>query len=280
MTSRVVVSWLRGGLGNQMFEYAVGRAVALRQERALWLDDTPLLSDPPGTTHRDYCLDIFDIKAQRLSGASPTRPVVLVRVVETSPGFHPEVLAPSPYSHIYLQGFWQDPRYFADIETVLRNDFAIVPGIRSPAFENWHRAMARSPDPVCVHVRRRDYLTTASGARLGFVGEDYYKRAIAFMSARLPRAEYFVFSDDIAWCREALRLREPHFFVSTEYDPRSFRNDFELMASCRHFIIANSTFSWWAAWLGGAPGKIVLLPETWARNESLRPSRPDGWVAI
>jgi hypothetical protein len=137
--------------------------------------------------------------------------------------------------------------------------------------------------PVCLHVRRQDYLDTPAGRRLGFLGKGYYDRAVARMARRAPGAHFFIFSDDLAWCRKSLCLHHPHTYVEHRGTAHAAAaSDFRLMTRCRHFIIANSSFSWWAAWLGESADSLVIAPRTWFRRHP-RQSRdlaPARWPRI
>jgi hypothetical protein len=275
---RIVLVTLRGGLGNQMFQYAVGRSIAETHGRALVLDDLALRADHPGRTKRDYALGMLNIQAQLTS----EKPIELAAsravVVQPRRGFHDNVLCPNSSSQLELHGFWQDERYFADIAHLLRNDFRMKPGPWDHS--EWEPRIAATRSAVCVHVRRQDYLTSST---LDFVGQAYYERAVMAMAHRVTDAHFFIFSDDLAWCKDNLALRQPHSLV--EHDTHSGNSayaDLKLMTLCRHFIIANSSFSWWAAWLGTDPRKIVMAPQHWFHDvpSDSREITPPGWLRV
>lgn len=280
---RAVVVRLRGGIGNQMFEYAVGRCVAEKHGRELFLDDLALREDPPGATKRLYSLDAFQIQAHLTSQkriAIGEEVPVLAQVVECRRGFHEVILAPSPYPCIYLQGFWQDERYFLEIQDLLRQEFRFRPGLwqESP----WQSRITAEQSPVCVHVRRQDYLAKP-GQRLGFIGKEYYDQAARLMAGKVGNAHFFVFSDDLPWCEENLTFSQPYSFVRHPGPPADHTvTDLRLMAMCRHFVIANSSFSWWAAWLGTDAEKVVIAPQRWYQI-SERDSKyitPPNWLRL
>ncbi len=258
--STVLVT-LRGGLGNQMFQYAIGRSIAEKHGRRLFLDDLALRIDHPGRTRRAYALGAFNIKAELTSRARVEGCGIRAVLVQERRGFHEQVLKPCPLAQLELQGFWQDERYFLDIAHVLRAHFRMRPGPWESS--RWQPLIAATPNAVCVHVRRQDYLTPQGGG-IGFVGQEYYRRAIAAMARLVQDVRYFVFSDDIPWCREYLPLDHSHSFIEHDCGAGDHTcTDFSLMTLCRHFIIANSSFSWWAAWLGSDPRKIVIAPKVW-----------------
>jgi hypothetical protein len=136
---------------------------------------------------------------------------------------------------------------------------------------------------VCVHVRRGDYLTP-KGQFLGFVGTDYYERAIALLKTKIDAPHFYVFSDDIDWCKQSLRFDSPHTFVETgENGEDTTEQDFQLMTLCRHFIIANSTFSWWAAWKGTrGTDDFVTAPHRWfsGPQRSSTDIIPSRWTVL
>lgn len=276
----IVLMTLRGGLGNQMFQYALGQAIARKHGRMLVLDDLALRVDHPGRTRRAYALGAFDIEARLTSAAPIDGAAIRAVVAQERRGFRAEVLEPCPFALLQLQGFWQDERYFADIAHVLRGHFRMMPGPWESS--RWRARIAAAPAAVCVHVRRQDYLTPA-GAALGFVGRGYYARAVAAAAERIASPHFFVFSDDPAWCRENLRLAHPHAFV--EHDGAAedhVHTDFLLMTQCRHFVIANSSFSWWPAWLGTDPRKVVVAPKAWFRDSDADSEAvvPRDWLRV
>jgi hypothetical protein len=279
---RAVIVRLRGGLGNQMFQYALGVAVAEAHQRNLYLDDLALRADPPGATPRTYALGAFSI-TPRLASQVPSgeldRLPLTAQVAEGSPCFHPEVLALNPFPYVYLRGFWQSQDYFRAVEPLLREHFRFRRPPRRSAVAD---AIAESRASVGVHIRRQDYLTPA-GKHLGFVGVEYYTRALEAMRGRAHEARFFVFSDDIEWCRDNIGLDAPHVFVTaSDAGEDAAAADLQLMTMCRHFVIANSSFSWWAAWLSLHPGKIVIAPERWFDDPRLdaRDVVPAGWLRL
>ena len=121
----------------------------------------------------------------------------------------------------------------------------------------------RSAESVCVNVRRGDYVSSPSSIEfLGFVGTEYYSESIKIIYARVTNPTVFVFSDEIEWCIDNLRFDCPTTFVGHEYAGEKFRDYLYLMSLCKHFIIPNSTFGWWGAWLSNSKG-IVVAPKKW-----------------
>ncbi len=275
-----VIVWLRGGLGNQMFQYALGRAIAERHGRELVLDSTALEALVPGTTRRAYALDVFDINIPHVLHSQLHQIPFVAFIVEQRPGFCSAALDPLPFQCIYLKGFWQDERYFIGIQHRIRADFALR--AFTSREDTWHSQIVAQPASVCLHVRRQDYLTDA-GAHMGFVGKDYYDRAVSVIASRINRPHFFIFSDDMAWCERNLSLAYPRSLVrQPSPELASAANDLALMKACRHFVIANSSYSWWAAWLSDSEGKTVIAPKKWFRDEQgCSPAdAPAGWLRL
>ena len=274
----MVIVRLKGGLGNQMFEYAAGRSKALNMRTSLLLDTT-FLNDPliPKLIHitpRSYALDLFIFQPRftvlsRLSFALPI-PLVWPALSLIAEKFG----RLCDRQTVYLKDYFQDEKYFKDNADVIRNDFTFKNPL-SPEAEKI-AADIRSTESICLHVRRWDYVTDPKAAvHHGFVGSgDYYPRAIKLMEEKIKNPHFFVFSDDINWCRENLKISHPTVFVSAGAD------DMHLMTLCKHFIIANSSFSWWAAWLGNALNKTVIAPKVWYRSQSSGGLVPATWIQI
>jgi hypothetical protein len=290
----VIVVRLMGGLGNQMFQYALGRHVALRRDTGLLLDPTSFRTSRRGETTRHFALGPYRLEAETaapdrlasfLAGhrgvmallrASGARPGGLV--VERGPSFDATVLDARDDS--YLVGYWQSERYFRDVADTIRRELTLEApptGANARLFEK-----IRATESLALHVRRGDYLSNPAASRThGSLGIGYYERAVEHASSRFPGLEVFVFSDDPAWCRRELRLPVPVTYVDHNSDAEA-HEDLRLMAGCRHHVVANSSFSWWGAWLEPSPGGLVVAPRQWFRDEALPDTdvQPTGWTRI
>lgn len=282
----MVVSTLIGGLGNQMFQYAAGRALALRQGTRLRLDLGWLENPPTGVTPRRFELDCFQIQAQTCSVYPRTRREHVRELLGLSPRvrreemfrFDPGVLHLS--GDVRLVGYWVDERYFLDAATQIREDFGFCepPDERNAALAN---QIQGSRSPVSVHVRRGDYVADPRiGAFHGSLSSDYYAAATGHIRATIDEPRFYVFSDDPDWCRAHLDLGEPAVYVDHNRD-RGWE-DLRLMTLCAHHVIANSSFSWWGAWLGSHPDKVVVAPRRWIADETIDTSHvvPADWVTL
>ena len=289
-SSRVIVR-LEGGLGNQLFQYATGRTIALATGRDLLLDTSAYRED----RLRSYQLDHFAIAARplrrgdvpylklrrsRLGAILPRRSRVEI-VREAFPARVP-VWPEAPVDDAgtpYLIGYWQSERYFAPIADTIRREVRVnaAPEGRNARLLD---EIAAS-DAVAIHVRRGDYVSNpAATAYHGLCGLDYYRAAIRRLAGSVPRPHCFVFSDDLDWVRANLDTGHPTTFVGHNTDTPW--EDLRLMAACRHFIVANSSFSWWGAWLGEWPGKQVIAPARWFQADHGGEGEivPAGWLRM
>jgi len=292
----VVIVHLMGGLGNQLFQYAAARQIAHRLHTTLKLDVTSFASDPL----RTYSLHPFRIHEQF---ASPKELAAIRRPYESrlawymlrlSQVFHlpygwtvlqenhfrpfdPRLMKVS--GNVYLKGYWQSEKYFADIRDIIRREFTLK---HEPDPVNRDMAeLIGSVESVSIHVRRGDYVLNPDTHRIhGVCGLSYYQTCIDYIAERVDRPHFFVFSDDAAWAQENLRLAHPVTFVT--HNNAAPHEDLRLMSLCRHHIIANSSFSWWGAWLNPNPAKIVLAPQRWFRQPGMdeRDLLPKNWVRV
>ena len=256
-----------------MFQYALGRKLAITRGDSLFLHPGKLsptfaIGSDLHTHARSFGLDAFNIAADvtTIDKLQSEHANVIWTVTESGFGFFPEVLSECRnHRNLGVVGWWQSEKYFLDIADVIRNDLAFKPEYNSP----YPAAVATEIlqcDSICVHVRRTDVMKIENTK--GPVALDYYFRAISTIQQQIPSGRVFVFSDDIAWCKERLSLSLPTTFVSSETpDKLHAADDLYLMSLCRHFVIANSTYSWWAAWLGRCAEKVVIAPHRWYRNE-------------
>lgn len=288
----MIVVRLIGGLGNQMFQYAAGRALAVRQHTELYIDRTSFQN----YTLHDYGLQHFALQAHDApSGAIPYHgrfPVIgrtlqrllghtsLAIVKEKSFTFDPDILALQ--DGVYLDGYWQSEKYFADAAEVIRADFQVqTPS--TPENRQWFDRI-RSSLAVSLHVRRGDYVTAPAANQFhGTCSPAYYRQAMDEMASGLNALPtFFVFSDDPLWVQQNLDFgAHLHAFVTGNDADKNYE-DLRLMSACRHHIIANSTFSWWGAWLNPYPEKRVIAPRRWfaAENMSARDLIPDSWQTL
>jgi len=288
----MIVARLSGGLGNQLFQYAAARRLAHVHQTELVLDLQWYHNRPHSNTARNYELARYAVVA-RPADASERRWCALHhgRITRRLPlprrwrhvresGFDFDARILDLPDGVYLDGYWQSYKYFADIAGCLRVE--LEPMVEMGCADRAVAArMQESPDAVSVHVRRGDYVSNPHAARFhGVCGLDYYERAVAYLLQRLQKPRFFVFSDDMPWVRTHLRIPASVIYVDHNGADAAFQ-DLRLMTRCRHHIVANSSFSWWGAWLGQGPGQMVVAPRAWFADGRATPDlMPPSWVRL
>jgi hypothetical protein len=257
----VVAVQLSGGLGNQLFQYAAGRAASLRLGCRLWLDLSSLVSTQEGVTKRDFELGPCLLKATPLlipgEGWAEYR--------QDGFAFDPEFEAVGPGCKMI--GGFQSELFFASAREEVRRDLT-APMPHDPAFSSLLAGIWEEREPVAVHVRRGDYKKAATQAYHGLLGRSYYAKAIDHLVQRCDPSRVFLFSDDPDEASELLDgLCD---FTVVEGDPSRPWRDMKLMAACSHHVMANSSFSWWGSWLSDNPGKIAVAPYDWFARPVMR----------
>lgn len=304
----MIISRLTGGLGNQMFQYAAGLALAERHRTVLKLDVSWFGGDPAFEAHNRYALDCLNVTAQfatpeeidRVRGVRLTRTerwsVALARALRfqryaaqlTSPGHicYDETFAFRPDffdqpDGTYLHGNWQSEKFFTPIVNLLRLHFSFrYPP--PPAVEAMAARIRTGGTSAFVHFRRGDYVRNATFNReIGVLPLAYYTRAMALLRARVPEAKLFVFSDDIDTVEREFQPGGSVVYVRATEPWHSF-DKIRLMSLCDHGIISNSTFAWWAAWLSRSPEKLIVAPEPWfdAGGRSGADIVPAAWTKL
>jgi hypothetical protein len=312
----IIVTRLDGGLGNQMFQYAIGRVLSLDRGVPLYVD----IGSYSHYSTRKYALGVFNISAQiatpkdisiftpteganlknfvrRLAQKSPTMLVLAVknlmphefssklgrRLSPESKHYYREnkefiydhtVLAEQP--PLYLDGYWQNEKYFVGHRETILRDFTLRAQLSEKA--KTYQNMIQNHASVSLHIRRGDYVHVAAARKLydGVCDLEYYGRALEFMKQKIPDLSVFVFSDEIAWAKAHLRHEHAIYVEGCA--------DFEemyLMSCCRHNIIANSSFSWWGAWLNANAEKIVVAPRRWHKSgDDNHTPIPETWMRV
>ena len=287
------------GLGNQMFQYAAGRYYGMHLQAPV-----TMAVDPPDRAHsygspRPFLLSHFRITtpfrvlttADRLLLSTKPRLAPVLKAARQALGiqvfaepmeqrfrFVPDFRVAAATRTLYLAGYWQSCELVNAVEAVLRRELAFQ---QEP--EGLNRAvlaqMAQCAAPVSLHVRRGDYALESEGKRV--LSMEYYARAIAHIRERVADPTFFVFSDDIPFTRENLPGGIRAVFVDHN-DDASSHEDMRLMSACHHHIVANSSFSWWGAWLNPRPDKVVVAPRHWLLTpDSYYPGLlPSEWLLV
>lgn len=283
----MIIVKLQGGLGNQLFQFAIGKHLSIKNNDILIFDNSFLnITDATNYTLRNYELGIFPIASvvqnkQKYFGKtrwSRFRPRLdrIKYVGERSFKFMPEILDLT--GNLYLEGFWQTEKYFLSIADTIKKDLTFLPSL------NVVNAKIAQQINLCnavsIHVRRTDYVGKDLGATYhNLCSLTYYSDAIELIVKTVPDAVFFLFSDDIDWVKQNLLIPFPHYFIDHNSANESYV-DMQLMSMCKHHIIANSSFSWWGAWLNNYPNKIVIAPKKWFNNPEIDTLDivPESWL--
>lgn len=290
----MIIVKLQGGLGNQMFQYAAGRALAAQSFDSLKLD-VSAYRDCSGVTQRQYELSAFNIKEEFASlkedkilnshGLHGVLKKIIDRfrvklwgynyAIESHGKFRPDIFGIK--GNIYLDGYWQTEKYFLKIANIIRSEFSIKKEYSNVNLELLNRI--RLCDSIAVHIRRGDYVSNADiNAQHGTCSLEYYEKAIDYMTEKIVNPTLYIFSDDIIWCKNNLKTNLPTFYA----EGNTAHEDLFLMSECKHNIIANSSFSWWSAWLNNNVNKIVVAPKKWFNKSNIESMNivPDNWIKI
>lgn len=299
--SGVIIMQILGGLGNQMFQYAMGRSLAINSNQTLKLDISELTS-PVGeqtNTPRMFGLDAWNVVV-RLAGERQCDALkyenapVLKRLWRQLQGksrafgsscyrergmrFDKQML--QVRGDAYMMGFWQSYRYFEECSHVIREEFTPRRDL-SPA-TTAHLTEITAANAVSIHVRRGDYVSNPTANTFhGTCDLQYYRDAIQAVEKRVDEPRFFVFSDDLEWAKVNLDFIAPATFVEFS-EPVHDVEEIHLMSRCKHNIIANSSFSWWGAWLNDHPNRIVVAPKRWFRDPKIDTSDliPPDWLRL
>ncbi len=284
----MIIIRLEGGLGNQMFQYALGKTLSIHHKTKLKLDTSLILNRTiPNTVFRDYDLVIFNLEVET---STPNDLAELLNkgynFIERRKikWFHNNII---PYYYkneyyeqekfkydsnvfksrkdAYFTGYWQHINYFSNIEDILRHDFSFrhkpskeVAELRNEILET---------ESVALNVRRADLVYHKEANEfMGVMPFSYYEKAIDYILQNKPNVKFYIFSDDLDWCYKAFSGLKNSFIVGNEYYGHKFSDCLYLMSSCKNFIIPNSTFAWWAVWLNQNKKRLVTQPKRWVTD--------------
>lgn len=297
----MIIAKLTGGLGNQMFQYAAARRLACLHNAALKLDISFLDKGLNSTTPRTFLLNHLAVTASiatphevaEITGEGKSAlQSVLSRVCtvmgmsqqcngvfnERSFNFDPDVLALP--DNTYLAGYWQSEKYFQDIENIIRSEFVSENNLESRNLET--ADLIKTTNSVALHVRRGDYVADAHVHKVhGVCSIDYYHRSVKKIADTVGKIHLFVFSDDPKWASENLVFPFPVMVINQNSHATPYL-DLQLMSLCKHHIVANSSFSWWGAWLANGSDKLVIAPDRWFNDPDFntRDLIPSGWQRL
>lgn len=292
---------ISGGLGNQMFQYAAARALSERLNTGLCIDTSMLHVRMRNGTHREYELNRFALSGDREQVIrSKIKGFLFLKIYPKLKTVYPGQLIRKQYrlfeeenayifnpEFVHLQnntcllGFFQSEKYFAGYENAIREAFRFRERLSGKNREITEKI--KSGNAVSIHIRRGDYISNQISAGIyNPVSNDYYGKAIEYIRHRVDNPEFFIFSDEPEQAKKEIDLPQATY-IDWNNGSDSYI-DMQLMSLCRHNIIANSSFSWWGAWLNENKEKIVIAPSTWLRNEKtnslIKDLIPEKWIRL
>lgn len=285
----MIIVKLIGGLGNQLFQYSLGRSLSIKNNDLLKLDLSDFTKDNP----RSYGLGYFNIlenfateedvnkikKTGFLKIVDNFKPYYKRSVIKYKGyDFDPNILKLS--GNFYLDGYWQSEKYFKDIEDIIRKEITI----KEPLADKYANLInnIKNSNSVSIHIRRGDYLTNQKFSKIyNLLDEKYYQSAVNFIAKKISNPHFFIFSDDIEWVKRNLNIPYPKIFVSDNNKTKDYE-DLVLMSLCKNNITANSSFSWWGSRLNQNPSKIVISPNKWFNKEdgTAKDLIPQEWIKM
>jgi hypothetical protein len=288
----MITTSIYGGLGNQMFQYAIGKSISVARNVDFKMDTFKINNS--NYIARDLSLSKFNIctthatlKEVKKFHKSKYIDFIFRKLDQNNIKVSNKIFEKKPFyfdekmlslTTGYLDGYWQSYKYFDDIREVLLNEFTLVNEMN---LENKLICKKITElNSISIHIRRGDYVKEKKNMTIYNVfGLEYYHQAIEFISKKISNPYFFVFSDDLDWAKKNLQLTNVTYVdVNLTQNPE---NDLILMSKCKHNIIANSTFSWWGAWLNQNSEKIIIAPRKWMSTvESLDDLYPDDWIRL
>lgn len=282
----MIIIKLYGGLGNQMFQYATGRRLSIKNNTELKIDNT----DFQPNNYRAYGLNFFNIKENIASQKeinkinnnwqkllNKFRPANKQTIIKNfNYNYNKNILGLR--NNKYLDGHWQSEKYFLDIKNIILKDFTLKNPLSSKAQEI--KKQIAEKKSISIHVRRGDYINSPKFSKIYHsIDLKYYNQAIKKISKQLENPAFFIFSDNSEWAKKNLSLTYPTIHVSQMQLPA--HEELLLMSKCQHNIIANSSFSWWGAWLNQNQNKIVIGPKKWFKFcDDDRGIMPKNWIKL
>lgn len=289
----MIVSNLKGGLGNQMFEYAAGYSLAKDKDMEFKIDlgHFKNQSEFKNETPREFQLNFFDMPYE-----FATEQEIIKVKKQYSRGFLP-ILKLDSYltmsniikyplltgisSDIYMDGYFQNEEYFIQYEKEIKEMYSLKSRhITKDFIKMCDEIKSNYDNSISLHIRRGDYVTNTQASKWhGLLSKDYYYKAIGYIKKKkgVEKPYIYVFSDDSKWVNENMPFDGNVTFISEDFNPAQA---IILMSKCKNNIIANSSFSWWGAWLNPNKEKIVIAPEQWlaGSNRVSRGIVPKDWI--
>ena len=280
---------MKGGLGNQMFQYAFYKSLKLKNEKVFFnLEHYRSTKEHNGLEIEK----IFNIKLKTDTKIewllkknwltnlirSIMKKIKIMKIYSIPDIVYDEKILKSPEKIVVYSGYWQSEKYFKEIENEIRKVFSF------PELDGKNKEIEKkivNEESIAIHVRRGDYINHPTLG--GLVTSEYYTKAMEYMERCIQNPKYYIFSDEIEWCKKELDLEGREVvFINHNKGEESYK-DIQLMSLCKHNIIPNSSFSWWGAWLNRNPKKVVIAPKRWFTKESgyrYTDIVPESWIKL
>jgi hypothetical protein len=299
-TKNKVIVKLKGGLGNQMFQYAAGRIIALNNNMPLWLDIGSFKLDT--AYNRKYCLDYLNIKPDKVINNIYTRvvffrsfnikifdsniyidePVLyntneeyLLRLKKGLPvnSYTNKVLISKYSKTVIVDGYWQSDKYFSNIKKEITEEFKFTRKLSNKKRKLLYSIMSKNS--VCIGIRQ---FNESKESQVHYkLNAKYYRKAIDYLSDKINNPHFYIFTLDKDWALRNIKSEFPITIIGTDNSKMSIFEDLYLMSQCNHFIISNSTYHWWGAWLAEYQRKIIIAPKLgWSNNHPVSKT----WIKI
>jgi len=299
----MIIVRLIGGLGNQMFQYATARHISIINNTTLRLDLSAFAKEiyKENATWRSFQLSVFKLKFEMATGQDiedvknselPFFEKLKYRLLRRNIPAHrkPEIYEKQFFSfdpavlkasaNAYLTGYWQSPLYFDSIRSVLLKDFEFI---ENPIKKDYpFIEEIQQQNSVSIHIRRGDYVSNPEYLKIhGLCSIAYYQSAIEYICRKVANPAFYIFSDDMDWAKENLQIKNSCIYVTGTPEGKD-HFEMHLMSLCKHNIIANSSFSWWGAWLNKNIEKIVIAPKQWMADPAIdtKDLMPANWIRV
>lgn len=285
----MIVIEASGGLGNQMFQYALYKKLESMNKDVAF--DTSFFRSKQNL--RELEIGVFGVQYRTITDKEAAfirgygyqdsiidkikyklKPSNMEEYRDTIESFQPEVLKKD---NVYLRGYWQSEKYFKDIRSTILEEFAFPMHIRENMNDLTEKMQAENS--VSIHVRRSDYLSEQNAKVYGNIcTEKYYENAVKYIESQIENPHFYVFTDDLEWAENY--FKGDNYTIVDKNRGKDSYVDIYLMSCCKHNIIANSSFSWWGAWLNQNPDKRVLAPKKWFHNHEKEEIVCEDWIRI
>jgi hypothetical protein len=290
----MIIVELNGGLGNQMFQYALGKSIAKSRNLKLLISIKKLNEiDESIYLKRSFELDVFDVNwnftqtiHHRLFFPNNSlifkclNKILRCLIIEEKKFSYTEINTKT--RNTYLIGYFQSEKYFQHISNELRNEF-LFKKKKNQKTEHFQKEIMKA-NSISVHIRRGDYVEGITSDLHGFAGLEYYMESINYIKSNIANPKFYFFSDDCDWVsKNLLPAIDCAEIVNHNKNEESWQ-DMYLMSLCKHNIIANSSFSWWGAWLNSNVNKMVIAPKKWFANKEMNLQTkdliPENWLKL